>query len=272
MTVFASYLGTGLVAGAIYALIASGLVLSYAASGILNFAQGAVGFVVAVTYFELNTGLHWPIVPSAIVAIGLVGPLVGLALHRLMFDRLSHSGEIAQIVATIGLLVALPSLVLWLLDIMINDLHWALASPVNQASAPGRGPNPPVYIKITQGIQITSNQLVTFIAAAAVAVLLWAVMTRSRIGLSMRATSDRREMATLRGIDPSRSSAVAWMLSSGLAGLAGVLAAPIVGLDASGFTLLLVQSATAAVFAAFRSIPLTFVFGLALGVVQNLVA
>jgi ABC-type branched-subunit amino acid transport system ATPase component/branched-subunit amino acid ABC-type transport system permease component len=272
MTVFISYLATGLVAGAIYALMASGLVLSYSASGVLNFAQGAVGFVVAVTYFELNTGLHWPIVPSAIVAIGLVGPLLGLALHRLMFDRLSHSGEIAQIVATIGLLVALPSLVLWLLDIMINDLHWALASPVNQASAPGLGPNPPVYLKISQGIQITSNQLVTFIAAALVAVLLWAVLTRSRIGLSMRATSDRREMATLRGIDPSRSSAVAWMLSSGLAGLAGVLAAPVVGLDANGFTLLLVQSATAAVFAAFRSIPLTFVFGLALGVVQNLVA
>src|SRR3954447_19790686 len=166
MTVFASYLGTGLVAGAIYALIASGLVLSYAASGILNFAQGAVGFVVAVTYFELNTGLHWPIVPSAIVAIGLVGPLVGLALHRLMFDRLSRSGEIPQIVATIGLLVALPSLVLWLLDIMINTLGWGLTSPVNVSSAPGLGPTPPVFIHLGGGILITSNHVATFAAAA----------------------------------------------------------------------------------------------------------
>ena len=71
--------------------------------------------------------MGWPILPSAIVSIGVVGPFVGWALHRLMFDRLSRSGEISQIVATIGLLVALPSLVLWLLDIMINTLGWELA-------------------------------------------------------------------------------------------------------------------------------------------------
>src|SRR3712207_1763673 len=196
MTVFASYLATGLVAGAIYALMASALVLSYSASGILNFAQGAVGFVVALTFFELNTGLGWPIVPSAVVAIGIVGPGLGWVLHRLMFDRLSRSGEIAQIVATIGLLVALPALALWIVDIMINTLGWGLVSPINQSSAPGLGPTPPVFIGLFGDVMITSNQLATFIAAAVVAVLLWALLTRSRIGLAMRATSDRREMAT----------------------------------------------------------------------------
>lgn len=272
MTVLLGFALTGLVSGALYALMASGLVLSYAATGVLNFAQGAIGFVAALTYFELNSGLHWPIVPSAILAIGVLAPGLGWVLHRLMFDRLSRSGETAQIVATIGLLVALPALALWLVQTMTNDFGWNLPSTVAQATVPGLGPSPVQYFHPGGGITIDSNQVVTFVAAALTAVALWAVMTRSRLGLSMRATSDRREMAVLRGIDSGKSSAVAWMLSSAMAGLAGVLAAPLLGLDSNGFTLLLFQSATAAVFGMFRSIPLTFLAGLLLGVVQNLVA
>ncbi|MEU6419588.1 ABC transporter permease subunit [Streptomyces spiralis] len=272
MTVLLGFSLTGLVAGALYALMASGLVLSYAATGVLNFAQGAIGFVAALTYFELHSGLHWPTVPAAVLAIGIVAPGLGWALHRMMFDRLSRSGETAQIVATIGLLVALPALALWLLQTMIDDFHWQLPSTVGQAAVPGLGPSPAKHFHPGGGVTIDTDQVATFTAAAVAAVGLWLVMNRSRLGLSMRATSDRREMAVLRGIDAGRASALAWMLSSGLAGLAGVLAAPLIGLDANGFTLLLFQSATAAVFGLLRSIPLTFASGLLLGVVQNLTA
>ncbi len=268
---FLAYVISGLVAGALYALMASGLVLSYTASGVLNFAQGSIGFVTAVVYFELNTGLHWGIVPSAIVALGIFAPGLGYVLYRLMFRRLAHAGETAQIVATIGLLVALPALALWVVERLINTFHFDLPSTVNEISPPGLGPTPKHFLHLPLGVTLDSNQVVTFIAAALVAVLLWLVL-RSPAGLRMRATADRRDLAALRGVNPDQSSAVAWVLSSSLAGLVGVLAAPIYGLDASGYTLLLFLSMTAAVFGRLRSVPLTFLAGLLLGVVQNLVA
>lgn len=272
MSLLIGFILTGLVSGAIYALMASGLVMSYTASGIFNFALGAVGFVSALTYFELNTGLHLPPVLAGLIAIGVVAPLIGLALHRLMFKGLSRSGEVAQIVATIGLLVALPSLALFVVERLIKDLNVGLVDPVNQYAVPGLGPSPATHWTLFSSVGIDSNQLVTFVAAACVALFLWFVLRHTSLGLAMRATSDRREMASLRGVDPDRASAVSWMLSCALGGLAGVLAAPILGLDPSGFTVLLLLSATAAVFGRLRSVPVTFAAGLTLGVVQNLVA
>ncbi|WP_432168412.1 ABC transporter permease subunit [Streptomyces sp. bgisy031] len=272
MSLFIGFILTGLVSGAIYALMASGLVLSYTASGIFNFALGGIGFVSALTYFELHTGVGMPVIPAAVIAICIVGPLIGLALHRLMFNELSKSGEVAQIVATIGLLVALPSLALFVVEQLINTFHVGLANPNNQYSVPGLGPSPAHHWKLFAGVRVDSNQLITFVAAAAVATGLWFLLRKTSLGLAMRATSDRRGLAALRGIDPDRASAASWMLSCLLGGLAGVLAAPILGLDSGGFTVLLVLSATAAVFGRLRSVPVTFGVGLLLGVVQNLVA
>lgn len=272
MSELIGFLIAGLVSGAIYALLASGLVLSYSASGIFNFALGAIGFVGALTFFELNTGLGLPVVLAAIIAIGVVCPLLGWALHRLMFNELSRSGDVAQIVATIGLLVALPSLALFVVERLRDNLGVDLADPTNQYAVPGLGPSPAVNWRLFAGVNVDSNAVVTFVAAGVVAGGLWFVLKRTSWGLAMRATSDRRELASLRGVDPDRASAVSWMLSCGLGGLAGVLAAPIFGLDPNAFTVVLLLSATAAVFGRLRSIPVTFVSGLLLGVVQNLAA
>lgn len=272
MSVLIGFLIAGLVSGAIYALLASGLVLSYSASGIFNFALGAVGFLCALTFFELHTGLGLPVVASGLISIGVVGPLLGLGLHRLMFNELSKAGDVAQIVATIGLLVALPSLALFIVERLRDNLGIDLADPANQYAVPGLGPSPARNWTLFGLVRIDSNAVVTFAAAALVAVGLWFLLRRTRLGLAMRATSDRRELAALRGVDPDRASAASWMLSCGLGGLAGVLAAPIYGLDPNAFTVVLLLSATAAVFGRLRSIPVTFVSGLLLGVVQNLAA
>lgn len=58
MSTFLSLVITGAVSGAIYSLLATGLALSYSASGVFNFAQGAVAFSIALLYFELHSGLH----------------------------------------------------------------------------------------------------------------------------------------------------------------------------------------------------------------------
>src|SRR5205823_13017005 len=87
MDKFLNLVLSGLVTGAIYSIMASGLVLTYTTSGIFNFAHGAVAFATAYLYYQLNTGLGVPIVPSVIICVFLFAPLLGLALDRILLRR-----------------------------------------------------------------------------------------------------------------------------------------------------------------------------------------
>jgi ABC-type branched-subunit amino acid transport system ATPase component/branched-subunit amino acid ABC-type transport system permease component len=269
---------SGAVSGAIYSVMASGLVLTYQSSGIFNFAHGAVAFVTAYLYFQLHAatsagGLGWPIVPSAIVAIFVFAPLLGLLLDRILLRRLADAPVYARIVGTIGLLVALPALVLWLVETVGNSvLELGLPTNTPGFQPPGLGPAPrEVVWRPLSGVAINSDQLAVFLAAGAAAVLLWLVLRRTRVGLEMRAGVDRRELAGLRGVNSAKTSAVAWVLTMFLAGLGGVLIAPLFGLADVDYTLVVLGSLAAVVAAGLRSIPLAFVAGLLLGVLQNLV-
>ncbi|MEV5895336.1 ABC transporter permease subunit [Nonomuraea fuscirosea] len=258
------YVLSGLVTGAVFAVMGSGLTLSYAATGVFNFAHGAIGFLTALLFHQLNeAGL--PAWPSALAAVALFAPALGYLLHKAMFRGLAQAGETAQIVATIGLTIALPALGLLVVDV-------AGLPPADATALPrGVGPHPARPFDVL-GVRLDSDQVITFAVSAVAAAGLWAFMRHTPYGLRMRASVDRRRLATLRGIDADATSALAWMLGSGLAGLAGVLAVSVLGLDATAYTVLLFASATAAVFGRLRSIPWTFAAGLALGVVQNLVA
>ncbi|MER6010659.1 ABC transporter permease subunit [Streptomyces bluensis] len=262
---------SGLVSGALYALLASGLVLSYSASGLFNFAHGATAYLCALTFYELHSGFGWPTVPTALLLVCVVAPGLGWCLDRLMFRKLARVGETAQIVATIGLLVALPALGLWIVE-LLQDAGAPVKPAENQFGLPGVGPSPAASWKLTDGVGIDSDQLITWVVTAVVAVGLWVLMRHTSLGLRLRAAVDNRSLVELRGMSADRLSSVAWMVSSGLAGLAGVLATPLLGLSAHDFTLFLFVSATAAVLGRFASVPLAFAGGLGLGVLQNLVA
>ncbi|MEU9032960.1 ATP-binding cassette domain-containing protein [Streptomyces sp. NPDC048383] len=262
---------SGLVSGALYALLATGLVLSYSASGLFNFAHGATAYLCALTFYELHSGLGWPAVPAALLVVCVLAPGLGWGLDRLMFRRLARVGETAQIVATIGLLVALPAAGLWTVE-LLGAAGAPVAPAENQFGLPGVGPSPATSWQLADGVGIDSDQLITWVVTAVVAVALWVLMRRTRLGLRLRAAVDNRSLTELRGISADRLSSVAWMISSGLAGLAGVLATPLLGLSAHDFTLFLFVSATAAVIGRFASVPLAFAGGLGLGVLQNLVA
>ena len=273
MSFFFQFLITGAVAGSLYAIIASSLVLTYTTSGVFNFAQGGTAFLTALVYYELNSGLGWPIGLAAVVSVLVFAPCLGLVLDRLVFRGLSKASEVAKIVATVALGVALPAIGIFLVDRAINVFGWDRLVPAeNVVAPPGLGPTPPEILHLSKTVVVDTNQLATLAAATVCAVLLWFVVRRTRLGLQMRAVVDRRDLASIKGVDPTRTSAVAWMLSTMLAGLAGVLAAPILALGPGSFTLLMMVGATAAVFGALRSIPIAYCAGLGLGVIQNLVA
>ena len=275
MDKFLSLVISGTVTGGIYSIMASGLVLTYTTSGIFNFAQGAIAFAVAYFYYQLNSG-GMPIVPAAILSILVFAPLMGFALDRLLLRRLAEAPVYAKVVGTIGLLVAIPNFMQWVVVTLGNGVFhagWVANKADNQGlSTPGLGPTPAKVFHVMEGVALTSDQLAVFVAALAAAGVLWFVLRHTRIGLEMRAVVDRRHLAGLKGVSASRTSAVAWVLTTVLAGLGGILISPLFTLDPIVFTLVVLGSLAAVVLGGLRSIPVAFVGGVLLGVVQNLVA
>jgi ABC-type branched-subunit amino acid transport system ATPase component/branched-subunit amino acid ABC-type transport system permease component len=275
MSKFLSLALSGAVTGAIYSLVAAGLTLSYTSTGIFNFSYGAAAFVCAYVFYELHTGLHWAIVPAAVVTVLVFAPLMGLVLDLAVFRPLARATESAKIMATVGLLIALPALTRFVLDELVNVFGFGIPSgqEVSQVGFPaGIGPVPRKDWTLPGDVPLDSNQLIVFIAAAVCAVGLWFLLRRTSLGLHMRAVVDRPDLARTRGIDERTTSRWAWVIGMVLAGLAGVVGAPILGsLDVNVFITVMFVASAAAVIGGLRSIPWAFAGGLILGVAQNLV-
>ena len=270
MKEFLSLIVGGAVAGGLYAMLAAGVVLTYQTSGIFNFAHGAIAFATAYLFVQLNTTVHLPIVPCAILSIFIFAPLLGLLLDRVIFRRLTDASVAVKIVVPVGLLIAIPGFCLLVVDRLNAWFHMGIPGLDALFLIPGLGPTPK-HTWSVGGVLVDSNQVAVAIVALLSAAGLWFLLRHTRLGLQMRAVVDRRILSSLRGINTDRTSAISWMLGSLLAGLTGVLIAPIFTLNPSVFTTIVLISTPAVVFARFRSLPLAFAGGLGIGIFQNLV-
>ncbi len=271
MNTFWTLLISGAATGGIYAIMASGIVLTYETTGIFNFGHGAVAFASAFLFYQLHHGAHLSTPVAGVLTILVFAPLLGLFLDRVMFRKLAGAPVYARIVGTIGLFVALPALALWIVE-AVNALGGNLPTTTDIVNTAGLGPVPAHNYRPLSGLVINTDQLATLAAAAVAAVGLWLLLRHTRLGLLVRADVDRRDLAALRGVHTGRVSALTWMLTMVLAGLGGVLLGPAFGLDNTQYTYIILGSFAAIVFAGLRSLPLAFVGGLVLGIVQNLVA
>ena len=273
MSKFISLLVSGIVSGAIYSMLAAGLTLTYTTTGIFNLSYGAIAFTCAFVYFELQNGLGWPNVWAGILVILVLAPLLGLLLDRFVFRRLSRASDGSKIMATVGVLVAVPALAELIVSLLISVGHFNIPDGSLVSLAPGLGPEPPKQWHLSSAFNFDSDQLIVAIVALLMAVGLWWLLKHTSIGLKMRALVDRPELATARGVDRGRTSGFAWMLGTTLAGLAGVAGAPIFNSLTTGTYLFVLLAATAAaVLGGFRSVPLAALGGLIIGAVQSLVA
>jgi branched-chain amino acid transport system permease protein len=247
----------GLVLGGIYAIAAAGLVITYTSSGILNFAFGAMAFFIARFYYYLHTQESWGIAQSAIVSILIAGPVMGIVLYAVLFRFLRLSSPLIKVVATIGLSVALPALATWIFgNVAIQQ-------------APGLAPEP-VAVYQFLGVPVTLNQIIVYCCVAATVVVGAVVLRYTEIGLKVRATVDSPAMTDLSGTNPNGIAVGVWAVSTFFAGLVGVLAAPINGLDIGHFTTLMATAFAAVIAARLRSLPVAVVVGLLMGVATSL--
>src|SRR5262249_18754524 len=104
---------TGLATAGIYAVGASGLVLTYTTTGIFNFAHGAIGMAAAFLYWQLRFDWGWPTPVALLVVIALAAPLFGFGLEVGLMRRIQGANEATKVVVTVGLLAALIGIVNW---------------------------------------------------------------------------------------------------------------------------------------------------------------
>jgi len=254
METFLAYGIVGLTTAAIYAIIGSGLVLTYTTTGVFNFAHGAAGMLAAFTYWQLTVGWGWPVPVALVVVLLVLAPLFGLGVERVIIRPVSQLGETEKLVVTVAMLSGLIAVAQWVWNPNVSrtlPVFFPNASPIRL------GP-----------VNVTWHQLITMIVAIAVAVALRFLLRSTRIGTQMRATVDDRSLAALTGADPDQSNRFAWIFSTQLAALGGILIAPEITLDATQLSLLIVSAYTAAVFGRLRSLPMTFAGAVVLGLAQ----
>ncbi|MFF1698621.1 ATP-binding cassette domain-containing protein [Streptomyces sp. NPDC058257] len=234
----------GLAVGSAAALTGIGLIVTYRATGVLNFAHGAIAMVCAYVLRQLTVEWHWPLPLATAFTLLLVAPAIGLLLEKAVFRPLSVLGDdpAQTLVASIGVFVLLVG---------GATLIWG---PGAKADAPALVPADP-----------WAQLGVTAVLAASV----WAVTRWTRFGSELRAVVDNRPLAVLGGIDADRVASAGWAFGAFTAGLTGVLLAPFVRLDPYGMPLLVMEVVAVAVAARMRSMSVAVVVALGVGVAQS---
>jgi branched-chain amino acid transport system permease protein len=252
------YIFAGIALGSIYAIAASGLVVTYISSGVLNFAFGSMAYFLARFYYYLNTQEHWSTLPSVLVAVGLAGPGLGAFLYLVLFRYLRMASSLIKIVSTIGVSVALPPAA----SIFFGGQ--------TITTAPGLSPQPERVYTIF-GAVATLDQIIAFGCVLAIVIIGTLVLRFTGIGLRVRAMVDTPALTSLSGVSPSAISIGVWMVATALAGLAGVLAAPSTGLTPDGMTALMASAFAALVAARLRNLPAAVAVAMGMGILTDVI-
>ena len=250
---FLAYTVLGLCLGSVYAIAATGLVVTYATSGVFNIAHGAVATMSAVFYWQLRFGWHWPTPIAIFVTVCLFAPMLGMFLEVVVMRGLRGTSEVTRLVTPIAVLLAINGAATWI---------WFRNS--NRALVPKKfyGER---HVEIL-GQAVFYHQLIGVGLAIVIAGALYVLLRRTRLGVTMRATVDDRALLMLNGGRPDRASLASWAVGAGLAGLAGVLLSPQQGaLQVFALTLLVFDAYPAAVSGRLRSVPLTYIGAMVLG-------
>jgi sulfate-transporting ATPase len=239
--------------GALYALSSLGLIVIYRGSGVLNFALGAIGMAGAYLWYELHVKHGWAFGPALVAGV-LFSMVIGALTHILLMRPLRKVSPMVRVIATLGLMITLQS---------IAVLRYQ-ATPIFIFST-----LPTDIWHIHQTITITADRVILLGIAAFFTAALWMLYRYTRFGLATTAVAENQRAAGSLGWSPDLIAAINWALGCGLAGLAAILIAPIVTLQPTVMTSLILAATAAALVAGFRSFPIALAVGIAMGIAQT---
>ena len=252
---FEPFIVSGLALGGVYALSGVGMVVLYQATGVVYLAFGAVGAMGALIAWSLINA-HAPGWVGWLVCVAFAA-LVTLAYGMVFGPALAKRDPLVKAVATLGLTLVLFGLM---------DLLWTTSGGQSRSITL---PTDNGGFMIGQ-IQVTWTQVISLALGIVITVVTVVFLRLTKLGTAMRAMANDREITATLGVPVRRVEAAAWLGCGILAGLAGVLLADLVALDATTLTFLVISSLAAALIARLRSITITFAAAIVIGLVHDL--
>ncbi len=262
LTQFSLYLG--IIFGLTYALFAAGFVLIYRSTGVLNFAQGEIGLfgLGLFVLFHMQYGVpYWLALIAAVALAALIGAVIELTVVR----RLFNSPRLVLLIATVGVGQLL--------------LFFRIALP--NLSKGGQFPYPITGAwQLTDSVRMLPRDVLVLLVVPVMILVLAAFMTKTPFGLAVRASASNSDTARVYGISVKRTSTIVWTIAAAFAAISVILYAPLNGvspgnavaggIEAMGPNLLL-RALVVALIARMRSLPMTIVGGIAVGVFEQAV-
>jgi branched-chain amino acid transport system permease protein len=242
----------GLESGSIYASLALALVLVYRATGVVNFAQGEMAmFTTYIASTLLGHGLSYWQAFGATLALAFVG---GLALERVVIRPVEHAPELAIVVVTVGLLIALNGAATWIWGPEIKFFPSMF----------------PTHTSMIRGVAIPLDALEITGVTLGIVITMFLFFRYTKLGLALRASATEPNVSRLLGVRVGWMLALGWGLAALLGAVSGLLAAPIFFLQPNMMQGILLYAFAAAVLGGIDSPVGAVVGGLAIGVGVNL--
>ncbi|HQR12257.1 MAG TPA: branched-chain amino acid ABC transporter permease [Casimicrobiaceae bacterium] len=255
MSFFLEVLIGGLLSGVMYSLVALGFVLIYKASGVFNFAQGAMVFFAALTFVGLQEkGLPFWLALPATLAVMVV---LALAIERVVLRPLVNQPQIALFMATIGLAFFIEGLAQIVWGAAVRGLDIGLQD------------EPLQWVSDQWGMSISKFDLAAAGVAAVLVVSLALFFNRTRIGRALRAVADDHQAALAVGIPLQQIWGIVWAVAGAVALVAGLLWGARNGVQFA-LTFVALKALPVLILGGFESIPGAIVGGLIIGASEKL--
>lgn len=241
---------SGLGIGAVYALSGVGLVVLFRATGVLNFAFGAIGALGAHVAWQM---LEWKL-PLALAIAGavIVSTLTSLLYGRVFAPLLSQRDTVVRAVGTLA-----PALVLIaVMGVIWGELPRRLQFPTDQ-----------MFVSLF-GVRLTYTRIIAIVMSLVMVAIITLLLNRTRLGLDMRALANDRDLSAILGVRILRTETAAWVITGIFSGFAGLLLADLVRLQGTFLTFLVIPAIAAAILGQLRSLWVTAFAGLAIGITE----
>lgn len=252
--IYAQLVTSGLINGALYALLALGIVLVYRTTRVLNLGHGAIATLCTYVYWQLTNAPALPLVVAWVLTLGFAAAL-GIGIDRLAIRRLQGASMLAKVIATLGMLLFIVALV---------SVVWGQQTKSIQSGFPRATFS-------VGGLNISYEQLAAFLITVVISGALYYVVRSTRLGVQLRAVSYSTPLSQLMGVRVGLVTSAAWMAAAVLAAVAGLLLTPFAFLEPMTLTLFLTKALAAALFGRLENLPMTVVGGLVIGVGEALV-
>ncbi len=252
--IFIQQLINGLMLGSVYALVAIGLSLIWATAKLLDFAYGEIFMIGGLLFWTFMVGGNLPLLPSMLIAVAVCAVL-GWAVQRGLYIRLADKDHVIVLLATIGMSMILKdgATKIWGSDTQVFpvlfDQTWHIGDIVIRVHF--------LFIMGTAAVMIGLFHL---------------LITRTKLGMALRAVAENRKVAAVMGVNFLAMLALAFALSYLMGATAGGLIGPIHYVATTGGTTMMIKGIVAAVLGGFGSLPGAMVGGLLIGLIESLSA